>query len=97
MAKPNLTTAQEKEYHSSMVFARVSHLGPFPEKESLEMVLRLAETWSLYHLDVKDPARPWCKFGHRGIQTLIAQRVMLFGRMLASCRHCFFDKWPFIP
>ena len=36
MARPY--TAQEKEYHSSTVFARVSPLDLFPEEKSLETV-----------------------------------------------------------
>jgi hypothetical protein len=38
-----LKTAQEKEYHSSTVFARVSPIDPFPKEESLQAVHRLAE------------------------------------------------------
>jgi hypothetical protein len=75
MAEINLTPLKKKEYHSSMVFARV---GPFPEKESLKTVLKLAEAWSLYHLEVKGPASHSANFWTPG-QKHTQRRTNTFG------------------
>ncbi len=48
--------AQEREYHSSTVFARASPLDAFPEEESIETVHRLTEARSFYHMEMKGPA-----------------------------------------